>query len=111
METRQVTQVKAYMLHLNPMPANFEKTNIVAISTDKQKLQEWYDGQKTEPYQDDNWHKVFAKGSPLEWYNPIEYSDYCGIQEVWTSLDEINTYVSQAQASFGLTAVPELIGL
>lgn len=71
METRTITQVRVYKLILNPMTANAEAGEIVAISTDYQKLVDWYESQKApEMWRDGRWNKTFAEGSPLEWYNP-----------------------------------------
>lgn len=109
METRTIEQVKIYKLLLNPMPANFEKVNMVAIAYDVEKLKEWYESLKVEPYKDDNWHKVFKKGSKLEWNNPLEYSDYGGIEEEWTTQEAIDNFITNAQNSFGFTEVPELV--
>lgn len=109
METRTIEQVKIYKLLLNPMPANYEKVNMVAIAYDKQHLMDWYESLKVEPYKDGKWHKVFKKGSKLEWSNPIEYSDYGGIQEEWTTQEAISNFIANAQASYGFTEVPELI--
>ena len=65
------------------MMGNTENSNVVAWSDDKDKLRQWYESQKVEPYADDGvsplsgsatkWHKSFAKGGPLEWYNPVEW--------------------------------------
>ena len=109
METRTITQVKIYKLLLNPMPANFEKVNMVAIAYDKQQLMDWYESLKVEPYKDGNWHKVFKQGSKLEWSNPIEYSDYCGVQEEWTTQEAIDNFIANAQNSYGFTEMPELV--
>jgi hypothetical protein len=103
-ETRQVTQVMVWKLILNPMRANTEASNLVACSDDKDKLINWYKSQLTEPYSDNgspsfechgdshNWYKVFAKGSQLEWYNPM--SPDCtvnhygqGLQSEWVNED------------------------
>ena len=109
METRIITQVKIYKLLLNPMSANFEKINMVAIAYDKQHLIDWYESLKVEPYEDENWYKVFKRGSKLEWYNPIEYSDYGGIQEEWTTQEAIDNFIANAENSYGFIEVPELV--
>jgi hypothetical protein len=109
METRITEEVKIYSLHLNPMPANFEKTNLVAIAPTKEELMVWYENLKVDGYQEDNWHKSFQKGSKLEWYNPIDWSDYCGIREHWTTLETIKSVIRSAEHSFGFEEVPELI--
>lgn len=85
METRQVTEVKVYRLVMNPMTGRIEDGYIVAISLDVEKLANWYESLKVEPYENIQdcsanpevpvikvWHKTFKKGSVLEWYNPID---------------------------------------
>ena len=86
-ETRTIEQVLVWRLVLNPMRSNTEAAAIVAWSDDKEKLLNWYSSQMVEPYSDNgspsfechgdshNWHKVFAKGSVLEWYNPMNQLD------------------------------------
>jgi hypothetical protein len=105
LETRQVTQVMVWKLILNPMRANTEASNLVAWSDDKDKLLNWYKSQLVEPYTDNgspsfechgeshNWYKVFAKGSELEWYNPMDneegYPNHYGhgLQNEWVDID------------------------
>lgn len=111
METRAQQEVKVYSLHLNPMTANFEKANMVAASFNREDLMKWYEGLKVEPYQDERWHKTFKKGSKLEWYNPIEWSDHCGVDEQWVTMDAIKNYINQARSSMGFVEVPELINI
>src|SRR3990167_8385740 len=81
METRTVTQVKVWMIYLNPMTGHTQERDLVAWSDDKEILLKWYEDQKTEPYTEEGppsfdihglthkWNKVFKKGGPLEWYN------------------------------------------
>ena len=72
METRTITQVRIYKLILNPMAGCAETAEIVAISTDYNKLVDWYRSQlAAEPRREDTWYKVFIPG-PLEWYNPVK---------------------------------------
>lgn len=83
-QTRQVEQVLVWKLILNPMTAKTEHSDLVAWSEDRDKLLDWYKSQLVEPYAEKGspsfechgdshiWHKVFAKGSALEWYNPME---------------------------------------
>ena len=88
METRQVSEVKVYMLVLNNMRGNTEDTNVAAVSYDKEILIDWYKSQLApEPYIDEDvpsfpchgsshkWSKVFKKESLLEWYNPCASLD------------------------------------
>lgn len=71
METRTITQVRIYMLALNPMTGRGEERRIVALSTDYNKLVAWYNDQLApEPWRDGQWYKEFRAGSPLEWFNP-----------------------------------------
>lgn len=104
-ETRQVTQVMVWKLILNPMRSNTEASNLVAWSDDKDKLLNWYKSQLVEPYSDNgitsfechgdshNWYKVFAKGSQLEWYNPMDneegYPNHYGqgLQNEWVDVE------------------------
>lgn len=74
METRTITQVKLYKLILNPMADCAESGNIAAISDSYDKLVNWYRSQLNSmgPWRDGRWYKVFAAGSPLEWYNPAD---------------------------------------
>ena len=68
----QKTEVLVYKLILNPMTDRAESRSLVAVSTDYEKLVQWYSSQKaTEPYRDGQWYKVFKQGSPLEWFNPV----------------------------------------
>ncbi len=109
METRTITQVKAYKLLLNPMHARTETISLVAISYDRQELIDWYESLKVESYIEENWHKTFKKGSKLEWYNPFDHSSYGGIQEEWTTLEEIDKYINYTKQSFGMLEVPQII--
>jgi len=103
METRTITQVRVYKLILNPMTANAEAGELVAASTDYQKLVDWYNSQKApEPWRDGQWNKVFAEGSPLEWHNPADNLELNapdifnhGIRDEWVAesvyIDVINS--------------------
>jgi len=77
------------------MPSKFESTEVAAIAYDKNVLLKWYNKLKVLPYQDGNWHKQFKQGSKLEWFNPLEWSDYCGIQEAWTTENYIENFLIQ----------------
>ena len=96
METRTITQVRIYKLMLNPMPARAEAREIAAVSTDYDKLVEWYHAQKAaEPYREDGWYRVFKPDSPLAWYNQadsLELNDTNslfghGIYDEWVNED------------------------
>lgn len=91
METRTVQQVLIHKLIMNPMTGRTEDANLVAWSTDKNSLINWYNNElESEPYSDGNWHKTFKKESHLEWYNPIydlEKLDHYGqgVQKEWVN--------------------------
>lgn len=101
METREIKQIKIYQLVLNRMTApKIEHSEIVAFSYDKQKLIDWYNSEKTESWQDDQWRKSFKKGSPLEWFNPsfesLEQNHYGqGITEDWVTQNQINYAINE----------------
>ena len=69
------------------MRGNTEECELVAWSENKEVLLKWYNAQKVEPYVDigrpsfschgstHHWHKTFAKGGPLEWFNPMHHQD------------------------------------
>lgn len=105
METRTITQVRLYKLILNPMQApQIEIGEIVAVSTEYEKLVEWYKSQLApEPWRDGRWYKVFAEGTPLEWYNPenIELNAPCsfghGIKDEWVTEE---TYLNVVSGNF-----------
>jgi hypothetical protein len=111
MQTRTITQVLVFKLYLNPIPANYEKLNMVAVAYDKQELMDWYESLKVDKYTDGSYHKVFKQGSRLEWCNPIDYNNDDGIYEEWTTQETIDVYINKAENSFGLTAVPEKVGM
>lgn len=99
METRQITQIKIWVLALNDVRhPKIEMTSNVAIAYDKQVLINWYESQKCETYKDDNWHKSFKKDSQLEWYNPMsstEEDNNCeeGIYSQWISEDHVQSAI------------------
>lgn len=96
-ETRQIIQKKMHILVMNPMDGKMENRNPVAMSFERDNLIKWYNEQLApEPYIDNigdrNWHKVFKKGSILEWYNPLDSLEECdgfggGIQYEWVKDD------------------------
>lgn len=71
METRTIQQVKVYCLIMNPMTDRAESGRISVMSFDKDRLVKFYEDEISEPYDDDRFRKVFKKGGPLEWYNPL----------------------------------------
>lgn len=81
-----------YALLLNDMrSSNIENISIVKISDTKQDLVEWYESLLSDPYSDGGWGKVFKKGSPLEWCNPVhdiqKENDYWG--GIWQVSDNV----------------------
>lgn len=56
-------------LLLNPMTDRTEATRLVAIAEYRSEIESLLRDERVEPYKDDNWHKVYRKGGPLEWYN------------------------------------------
>lgn len=77
METRQKTEYKVYALNLADMHGGVDKSRPVAVFEDIEMLKNYYNSQLAEqPYTDEDstgykWSKVFKKGSPLEWDNPL----------------------------------------
>lgn len=89
------------------MRSNAETSNLVAWSDDKDKLLNWYRLHLVNPYieygdpsfethgHSHSWHKVFAKGSPLEWYNPMDFEDgtpNCfgqGLYSEWVDMENL----------------------
>ena len=99
-ENRQVTQVKVWKLIMNMMRNQSESGSLVAVSDDKDKLINWYNDQKAdEPYSEPGtnpfsggpttWHKVFKKGSLLEWFNPVntDKPDHYNHGFIWEWVD------------------------
>lgn len=111
-EKRTITQVLVWKLILNPMTRNTGDSELIAWSDDKDKLMDFYNDHKVEPYKEEGhasfechgnshtWRKVFKKGSPLEWYNPFDSEDGSpnyygqGLTSEWVNehmLDRINS--------------------
>ena len=103
METRQKTEYKYYVLCLASMHGGVDKAISVAIFDDLEKLKEYYNSQLAETSWTDEasadsygnvhtWHKVFKKGSLLEWFNPMNTFEvvygsdlaFGGITESWS---------------------------
>ncbi len=104
METIQKTEYKCYVLNLAEMHGGVDKSVGLAVFDDIEKLKSYYNSQLAEqPYKDKGYnsyagsddyeyHKVFKKGSLLEWYNPMNNFDvvsyqnagFGGITEYWT---------------------------
>ena len=56
---------------MNPVTDRAESGRITMMSFDKNRLIERYNNEFTETYDDDRFRKVFKKGGPLEWFNPL----------------------------------------
>ena len=97
MKTRTITQVEVYKLVLNSIYHRAESGTIVAISTDYDKLVDWYNGQLSEEsYTDENGYiHYFNKNSILYSYNPcpsvllndLDVFDH-GISNVWVDIED-----------------------
>lgn len=71
METRNIQEVRIYVLVLNTF-GFAEDGEIVAVSDDYNRLVDWYN-QQINPegrYIENGWYKTFKKGSPIEYNNP-----------------------------------------
>lgn len=96
METREIVQVRVYLLILNSIYDRAESGDICAISTDYDALVLWYYEQLAdEPYRDGRYYKVFRPDSYLVAYNRVdslELNDLNpwgqGICDKWISYDE-----------------------
>lgn len=96
METRTVQECRIYVMVLNTFGSS-KSGEIAAVSDDYIRLVDWYKAQfADEPYREDGWYKVFKKGSPIEYNNPIyniELNDVNhwnhGIHDEWVPLNSI----------------------
>lgn len=81
METRTITQYKVGILYLADMRGNVDNIRAIAIFTEPEKMRDYLKSQMSpEPWTDEpsadyfglihSYHKVFKRGSPLEWFNP-----------------------------------------
>lgn len=125
METRVLTQVKIYILVMNPMMGHTENRSAVAMSFEKEKLHQWYQDQICDPWTDEGensfeptgdmggyynehhiWRKYFRRGSPLEWFNPIfdeNLSIYGhGVDHCWVNEDMLEEFKRQNHSIFFL---------
>lgn len=73
METRQKIEYKVYALNLSDMRGGVDKSRPIVVFDDLNNLKNWYENQLAEKkyLDEDRWYKVFKKGSPLEWFNPL----------------------------------------
>lgn len=106
METRMITQVKVYVLWMNPISGRAEDTVPVAVSTESIRLFSWYNEQTCPMYNENGMNKFFRKGTVLELYNPITTSDinpggpfHHGVYTEWlTMYDGIDSVVRQLES-------------
>lgn len=96
METREIQEVRIYVLVLNTFGAA-EEGKIVAVSDDYNRLVDWYNEQFNPEgkYRENGWCKTFKKGSSIEYNNPCyslelnnTYPFGHGIHDEWITLDE-----------------------
>lgn len=104
METRQITQIKLYVLRLNSIFANAEQANIVLVSPELSNLQDYYFKNRCAPYHKTdeafgiNYIRNFAESSHLVDYNPADYEvQQCctydgvhGIVEEWVNAEDLD---------------------
>jgi len=105
METRTIQQILIYKLIMNPMTGRTEDSDLIAWSTERESLINWYSNQlESKQYLDGGWRKTFKKESTLEWYNPLydllynleEINSYGqGIQEEWVNEEHIPSIESR----------------
>ena len=99
METREIKQIKIWKLLMHA--TNRDDWELVAISSDKQKLVDWYKQQQCNSYTEfveglGDYAKYFKKESALEWFEPVhsreeEVMDYeYGISSEWINETEFN---------------------
>lgn len=104
METRQITQVKLYVLRLNSIFANAEQASIVLVSLELSHLQDHYFKNRCAPYHktdevfEINYIRNFVESFHLVNYNPSDYEVHqcCidefshGIVEEWVNIEDLD---------------------
>lgn len=96
MEIRTVVEGRIYVLFMNPITGRCEDCVPVAASSDYQKLCDWYNSYKCEPYRDGRFTKNFTAGHVLENYNPVNTLDlnpngiiwHHGIYDEWVKVED-----------------------
>ena len=100
METRQITEYKIWILELAEMHGGVDKATPVAVFDSLEKLKYFYNSQLApEPYTDGQWHKVFKRGSILEWFNscdtldelPYQQRAFGGVGSDWINFEPTNS--------------------
>ncbi len=100
METRMIMQCRIYVLVLNTF-GRAEDGAIVAVSSDYDRLVQWYKKQfADERYVENGWHKTFKKGSPIEFNNPCNTLELNnnhpfghGIHDEWVNEDFLRDHI------------------
>ena len=72
-------------LFLNPVTASGQDLAVAVVARSRADLEKVLVDERVEPYVDGQYHKVFRRGSLLEWYNPP--LGELRIQEVPTRLE------------------------
>lgn len=102
MNIRTTKECQLFVLVLNTF-GRAEDGRVVAVSDDYNKLVNWYSQQIVDkPYNDGGFHKVFKKGSPIEFNNPCgslelnkTYPFGHGIHDEWVKLEELDNVKSR----------------
>jgi len=83
METRTVIEIKIWKVLLNRMTGRAEEVDIAVMSTDRQKIEDYYNSKKVDIYEDGRFNKNFKKGSLLEWFNDTRWNRNSPFEEEW----------------------------
>lgn len=104
------TGVYEYFLILNPMMSNTESVQEFGPFLTREEVLEFYNSHKVDPYIEEGpdlfgnvdvktYSKCFAKGSCLEWMNPLKVEEFeipgyygHGIHEVLVTLENIQKH-------------------
>lgn len=103
MEKRVMEEVKLYKLVMNPVTANAETGNIVAISTEIERLEYFLKEQESLfPFRDASGYVHFYKEGPLYWYNQPTFGSCWGhgIQSEWVYVETYNELRNSGQFLF-----------
>ena len=77
-----------WLLRMNRMTdPKVELMTNVALAESKEALKSYVEKEKVEPYTDGEWHKIFRKDGPLEWFNAPMFDEESFIKVM--SLDEV----------------------
>lgn len=78
-----------WVLYLNPMQANAERSVAVARADTREALERYVAAERVEPYSVGQWHRVFRAGGPLEWFNPPEQTWGEAFKDIGTLEDHV----------------------